>query len=527
MDTKPEYITNFYNSISKKVNLGSKILDVNKLIASYLFNKQFFRFLNIFPNNSIEPNELIRANTIVEGYSKTHAIKHLEWIVNNYYPNCIWFRHKKYKHVRTLLRDRMVKPTGKKDTEKISARNIYKLSINKPMNSAYDEKKSNEIVHFLKESPKILFYKNYYELPTNNPLYKYTPGSYYPKLIYNLATNRNTMFNSNYKFDPKCFTRDMIINICTQSANSLKFIPKNLITPEIIDELIKIDIDNIDRIPHELISREHIIGLLDICVSNWYCRSTALGKVMNKINPDIIIDIIRNTEYVDIIRNTEYVDIIASSLRTDHYNKLTKTILEEYPHTIKSIDLYSYMSLEKSEDEIYIRLFMEFPKAKCLEFIKYIPRMIPRAPFGYYTNEELIGFLQKRKIRPIDLSIGIFNKELCELLHTTSKKIFISVVKDHPGLLKLFTSNELKTKYFYLFKNMCPDYKYYVPDDFFDEPTIRSIIAFNKKNIHDIPIDKLTVEFCKELLDARTYNACNMYVEIFSKLFAAKSKANN
>lgn len=107
MDAKPKYIKNYLDLLVSKVNFSSNLFDINKLIGSYLFERKFYEFTNIFPVPALGPNELIRPNTIVEAYTKSHAICHLIWILNKFYPNCLWLRHKQYKNIRGLLVDKI------------------------------------------------------------------------------------------------------------------------------------------------------------------------------------------------------------------------------------------------------------------------------------------------------------------------------------------------------------------------------------------------------------------------------------
>lgn len=524
MDSKPKNITNYFNLIIKKVNFGSEFQDINKLIGSYVFHKRFFRFVNIFPVHSLEPNELIRANTIVEGYTRSNAIKHLEWILNNFYPDCIWLKHKKYPDIKKLLRDKAVDPQTPKEVNKIRRNRIYNSSQNRSLPIGNYEGDCKEIVHFMNTLPKIFHNKFYYDLPIDNPLYVFNPSIYYPKLINHLITTHSNILNDNYEFELKYFTREVIIYACSRNIESLKFIPLASLNQEIANEIIRANVQGITSIPVEYINIENFIDFINTYTSRYarYGYESTLSAIINKINPSIVMGAIS--------RNEKYLNAITYAFSghsiSKYSSELVKMILNKFPHTIKTIGLYANSDYVRSNIEKYSRLFKDYGRDTCIEFINHVPQVLKGAPPDYFNKSEIISVIQSRRIPPGYFPIETFTKEICELLHASCHDMFLAIIEAHPRLLKLFTIEELKTKYFSLFDTWCSDYTRNVPDDFFDESTIRTLINKNKGSIHFIPSDKITVELCKEFLDNGTFSIKNVPLSIYSKMFAAKLRTN-
>lgn len=270
---------------------------------------------------------------------------------------------------------------------KVNKQKIYRLSVNKTLGPIYPENKSREIVHFINKTPKIWFDRNYWELPMSNRLYSFDKLNYYPKLIDYLVKTNAKLFYYNYTMDRKYFTPEVILEACKKNIDSLRFIPPETITQDIADQIIRIDIAGIKKIPNNYINIDNITDFINIyalCNSGLGIFKNVLTNLIQKINPEIIMGVID--------RGDKYMKIIISYLNRDSTNdNLKKMILYKYPQTIKDIKM-------GIDDEKYGNLFVNFPKAKCFEFIKYQPEIIRYAPSGYFTADELIDFTKNTNI---------------------------------------------------------------------------------------------------------------------------------
>lgn len=611
MDTKPKYITNYFNLLVNKIDFDSKFPDINRLVATYVLNKKFFKFINIFPVSAVESNELIRPNTIVEACTKSHAVKHLEWVLQTYYPGCMWLKHKKYKDIKALLLDKIHKPETPREVNKLRTQRIYNLSKNEPLDAGYPEKKSSEIVHFLNKLPKIWVDKYYHELPVDNPLYLFDKSGYYLKLMDWMITNWVSI-PGDYEIDLTYFTRDVILGAYYRSSRALGIIPEDAYTQELVNEIIQMHYTGIAYIPSKFINADNLIEFINLYpiqrrqrYRNDYDNRAVLADVIKKISPQIVMNVMgKDEKYLNTV-----LSVMHQFVKSETNSQLLKNVLNKYPEKIAKIFPYGSMFLGYDK---YRVLFEQFAKDKCMIFIKYSPEVIRAIPPGFFNSDDLIHIITEMmksglslRALPSDIltrelgeklhtnHIDIFNavieahpalltlfteselkkkysyilnkvdsyflskipakffnktiidllikgnknimdnfpsynitKELCELLHANHLNIFNKLVSNNPNLIKLFTHDELKNKYFHIFNNF-KDLHYYVSKDFYDECTVKKLIKLNPDNIKLIPSEKVPSELCKELFETRTLNTTNATLSAYSKMFAAKLKTSS